>query len=363
MIRDVNRNAWTVTAVTVHTSKELSDVQVMSPYLHYSNGEGIYHMPEPDAACMIAFPSDNSAPFIMGYIGVAGGVHSEDDQPARPGTDLGGGSEQEVTFRSRRPDLNPGDICLATRDENFVFLRRGGILQIGATDLAQRIYIPLQNYIKDFCENYALRTIGSSFTQEVERPETSSTGRPAVRSRYLIDQYATDAAASVEVSYFGDDDTAVKIVVAPSAIDRDEGSQIVASEVYSFRVDISGEVTQVSGAIKQTVNGDWDLEVIGSRSTTITVTDSLEAQTIEYLAKGEATFGASVKTKLGGSNATSPVALADQLLALFQQPDVFMIQPGAAAATGGPVTGFVALNPGKVAAFQGTVQSKKVFSE
>ena len=44
-ITNVNHNTYTITAETRHTSKIIDDIQVLSPYAHNNNGEGIHHMP------------------------------------------------------------------------------------------------------------------------------------------------------------------------------------------------------------------------------------------------------------------------------------------------------------------------------
>ena len=155
IVTNVDKKAWTIDVQTRHSAKDVSDVQTMSPYHHFFGGEGIHHMPEVGAIAMLAWPSDNTDPFIMGYKGVASvvGPDTTDGDPARSSLEAGG-SQSNVSFRSNRPDLMPGDIAITTRDENYIILRRGGVVQIGATSIAQRIYIPILNYVKDFSENY-----------------------------------------------------------------------------------------------------------------------------------------------------------------------------------------------------------------
>jgi hypothetical protein len=43
---------------------------------------------------------------------------------------------------------------MRTRDGNFVILHRGGVLQIGSTELSQRIFIPINNLMMDISGNY-----------------------------------------------------------------------------------------------------------------------------------------------------------------------------------------------------------------
>lgn len=51
---------------------------------------------------------------------------------------------------------------MRTRDDNFVVLHRGGVLQFGCSELAQRIYIPLNHLVLDVSNNYAHHNVGGS---------------------------------------------------------------------------------------------------------------------------------------------------------------------------------------------------------
>jgi hypothetical protein len=73
-----------------------------------------------------------------------------------------GATSSGASFAGGRPKAKPGDIWLRTRDDNFVILHRGGVLQIGATELAQRIYIPLKHHIMDVSQNYIHHNAGGS---------------------------------------------------------------------------------------------------------------------------------------------------------------------------------------------------------
>ena len=57
-------------------------------------------------------------------------------------------------FRGAREILEPGDIFLGTIDGNSVIVRRGGVVQIGATGMSQRIYIPIENVVRDYFQRY-----------------------------------------------------------------------------------------------------------------------------------------------------------------------------------------------------------------
>src|SRR5258708_39925591 len=104
-IIDVDVATYTVSIATQFSKKPQNDIGFATPYQHFNNGEGIYFMPEVGSLCWVCFPSDGNRPFVLAW-------KSASDE----------GDE-----RSKKQDLNPGDIYLGTRDENFLILRRGGI--------------------------------------------------------------------------------------------------------------------------------------------------------------------------------------------------------------------------------------------
>jgi hypothetical protein len=151
-IIDVNLTNWTVDCATVFDQKRYFDIQVASPYLHPNVGEGIYAVPEVGCKCLVCIPSDGPPPFVLAFImPVETRADTATDQ-APDGT--GGGNISDSTFGGGRPAPKLGDIYMRGRDGNFVILHRGGVLQIGSTELAQRIYIPLSNLVTDISQNY-----------------------------------------------------------------------------------------------------------------------------------------------------------------------------------------------------------------
>ncbi|WP_394831782.1 hypothetical protein LVJ94_35225 [Pendulispora rubella] len=161
---NVNLKNWTVDVCSQFDRKRYFDVQVASPYLHYLGGEGIYAVPEIGATCAICVPGDSSPPFVLTFLMPHEAVNSSSSE-APDGTRSRGDRAQyatDATFGGGRPIPKLGDIALRTRDGNFVTLHRGGVLQLGATELAQRMFIPLQNLVTDIAENYAMHSAGGS---------------------------------------------------------------------------------------------------------------------------------------------------------------------------------------------------------
>lgn len=140
-IISVNGQLHTVEVSLENVQGAVPDVQIASMYCHPAGGEGVYVMPEPGSSCYVCFPSDGTRPFVFAFI--------------MPPTDVEGDA-------GGREALQPGDTVLSTRDDNKVILRRGGVVEIGATSLSQRLYIPLTNFVRDFFANYeALSLLGN----------------------------------------------------------------------------------------------------------------------------------------------------------------------------------------------------------
>jgi hypothetical protein len=220
-VLDVDIRAYTVSVVTEYTTKPLSGISFATPYQHFANGEGIYFMPEVGSVCWLCEPSDGSMPFVLAWA------------PA----------QDEGDFRALKVSLNPGDIYLGTRDENAIILRRGGILQISSTPLCQRIFMPINNTIKDFCENYGMYSLAGDMEWAVTiLPESQDGKRPA---HFLLKskEFANDPnpIAELEIGSHGEGaDTILSMIV------RESGA--------------AGANTQIALSFDKTGNVQWDVE-------------------------------------------------------------------------------------------------------
>jgi len=241
-IINVNVDDWSVDCVSEYANKRFFDVQVMSPYFHFAGGEGIYAMPEVGALAWLCKPSSGRfAPeFIMGYMAPF--------------------DEDHVSFRSGRQSLNPGDIMLRTRDENFIVLRRGGVIQIGATPTAQRIYIPIQNFIRDFAENYQLFTFGGELTWITERDDQTTDGSAPTKFSLKAKSKANEPlhVAELTIGSHGEGDpTTLELTV------WSDGSDSRAEKVQ-LKITKDGDVTwDVKQNYSMDIAGDYLAIVMG----------------------------------------------------------------------------------------------------
>lgn len=323
-VLDVDMATYTCTVTTQFTKKPQSGITFATPYQHFANGEGIYFMPEVGSVCWLCFPSDGNRPFIMAWA------------PA----------SNEGDYRSGKKDLNPGDIYLGTRDENFLILRRGGVVQVGGGPLCQRLFIPIENTIRDFCENYALNTLGGDLEWSIGREESTTDGkRPAllkIHAREFADD--TKPVAKLEIgSHESSDKTILSLTVNASG---DEG----AAKKIELLLDKDGNVKwTVENDVTWVVRGKFSLDVEKEISVKTKDAMNLEA-TKDFTAKGknttlEAGTNATVKAGsqvsvdapliiLGGQD--SPVALASALLPWLSSHMHPTTMPG--APTGPPMS-------------------------
>lgn len=235
-ILDVDPEKYTVVVVGMHEKKLLKGVPWGSPYQHPAAGEGIYAMPEVGAVCWVCEPSDGNTAFEVAW----GPVANDGD------------------FRNEKRKLNPGDIFIGTRDGNDIILRRGGVLQMGATPLCQRLFLPVGHFIKDFAENYELNTLGGQLSWTVDRPETTTDGKRPSRFVLSSKEFANDPnpVAVLEIGSHEDDDESIL-----SLIVRESG-QKGAKLKHGLFLDKTGNMTVVTkGDVDWKVEGKFDLTV------------------------------------------------------------------------------------------------------
>lgn len=327
---NVNPDTFTVTVETRHSSKHVEDITWISPYHHYRNGEGVHFVPEVGSLCYVGWPSDNTPPVVLGFVSAARPV---DGESLRFGSD--GSSDQDVSFRSNRMPLNPGDIALTTRDENFVVLRRGGVLQIGATPTAQRVYIPIQNYVKDFCENYNLATFGGEMAWTVDRPEKDPSGKAPTEYVFHLREYAEDQKATVRVRHLslsGSGKAAWEVSVSPQGINQETGE--VAESVYNLLVTTSGEKTEFIGGSRDVeVEQDDTLRVGGSRKVEVGGSENHDVSQDLILRAGPTAVLDAKGVYIGGRTGSQPMVRGQDLLS-WAQSLTYKVQVNTSTGTG-----------------------------
>jgi hypothetical protein len=115
----------------------------------------MYAMPERDAYCYVCQCQDGTS-FVLGFINNPVTIVPEEYAAVEGSTAelITETADKGPSFKGARGHLEPGDIFLGTLDGNSVIVRRGGMVQIGSTSLAQRIYLPVENVIRDYFQRY-----------------------------------------------------------------------------------------------------------------------------------------------------------------------------------------------------------------
>jgi hypothetical protein len=274
-IFNVNINDWSVDIVTENGGKRWFDVQLSSPYFHFMNGEGQYTMPEVGALAWLCIPSDGklSNAFLMGF-----------QAPYDAASE---------SYRAGRQSLNPGDMMMRTRDENFIILRRGGVVQVGATPIAQRIYVPIGNFINDFCENYKLSAFGGELFWETLRNDQSPDGAAPTIFALKAKQFAQDPEHIAELtigSHGTGDTTTIGLTVWSDGSEEREARM-------QFQISSEGDVSW-------NVEKDWTQNITGRyvvRASGEVVLETEDA--FSMTASKNASIGASKDLSLkGGKN-------------------------------------------------------------
>jgi len=200
-IIDVNMTNWTVDCNTVFDGKRFFDIQVASPYLNPNQGAGMYCMPEVGSKCVVCIPSDGPPPFVLAFINPPETITDATSDEAPAGTQGSQGdvsSPTDSTYAGGRPKAKLGDIILKGSDGNFVILHRGGVLQVGSTELSQRIYIPLGNLITDISQNYSHFNSGGSINWGIRASSPDDNQETEHKQAFRV--YANDETADIRIA-------------------------------------------------------------------------------------------------------------------------------------------------------------------
>jgi hypothetical protein len=175
-----NRVARTVTVVDEQGGTH-TDIEAMPTYMS-STGAGQFYLPEVNSMVWLMSPSTGT-PFVLGG--------------HMPPSDEDG---EETVHRGEGPVVNEGDQVMSGPDGNFIALRRGGVVEIGASPTAQRLYIPLQSVIRDIASGYSLNTAGGSLSLMPRvHDDTWGTESAPVEMHLQVKEFAGDSAPTVDV--------------------------------------------------------------------------------------------------------------------------------------------------------------------
>lgn len=323
IIYNVDLKNFTVDVLTDYEGKRFENCQIAAPYFHTHHGEGIYAMPEIGSACLVLQPSDDDTAIVLAYIGSfelegakqdnledkAGEVDTETEEMedvlkklgAPTSTSSTGSSESKTTSastRAGRPYMNPGDIMLRTRDENFIALRRGGVIQIAGTPTCQTVYVPLKNWMRHFAENFEVNTPGGELEWTVQRQENDPGGKAPVLYRLTLRDKAQNDKADIQIKMgHVDDNERYELTVAPEGIVVADG-KVEGTPKFKMTINKDGDQKfKIEGSLEYEITKDRKVTIKGSDTVEVTGARTLKALSIMQEAKAAHTLKAATSTE------------------------------------------------------------------
>jgi hypothetical protein len=228
VVTDLNMAIWTVDVVSKFDQKFYPNVQIGSPYQNPERGEGIYVMPDIGSKCHVCIPSDGPPPYVLDFIMPSESIEGTNEEPADATNSEESSSAK--TFQGGRPRPKSGDIYIKGRDGNFVILHKGGVLQIGSTELAQRIYIPLENLITDISQNYRHYNTGGAINWFLAPGESKDNPYTVKKDTYRI--RAADKEATIRVAIGSLRDPVSETISDVSSVMARESMGTKANPIY-----------------------------------------------------------------------------------------------------------------------------------
>lgn len=246
---------YTVDVFSQFDQMRMFQIPVGSPYLHSNRGDGFTVIPEVGAKCVVCWPGDSSPPFLLCFVMPHETIPLSGDDEAPAGTESRGSTNQSPTsasFAGGRPKGKPGDMFVRGRDGNFVVLHRGGVLQIGSTELAQRLYVPLNNLVMDFAENYEMQNAGGSIRWGIQENEGEDTLPAEFKQTFRV--FANERFADIRVAAGRIQDPVPE--VDTDAISDQNAVGLAATDpvVYEFALAKNGFNTENGALIPGTGN-------------------------------------------------------------------------------------------------------------
>lgn len=304
---DVDNERHQVEVWSEFSNKRIPDVEVTCLYCHPDGEDGLYLMPEPGAQALVLFTSDGNE-YLLGFF-----MPTSESRGAR----------------GIRPEMNPGDMVLSTRDQNHVILRRGGVIEIASTPLCQRFYLPMGNLIHDVFEQWKGSSIVGEFSwlhDPVDPEVANNDPEKEVKVLYTwkTREYVQDENASViiQAGHVDDEEGYIRLEVKAQGTDQTlvlrilkDGSLEAALKGH-IKVEVEAEIEVLSNQrIKLTVG---KAEILMDRSGQFV----LRADTLIQEVASRATMRAKEivldgVTKIGGPEASYSLMRAETFIPAF----------------------------------------------
>lgn len=311
-IIDVDPKTYMVTVVS-EADRGMPPTPIAFPYDHPEGG-GLIFMPEVNSRCLLFFTEDRQDYFVMGFLPPP---HDE-------------------AYRLSKPELNPGDIELSTRDGNKISVLRGGTIVVQSTPLCSTLYLPVRNTIRHMSENWESFFPGGSMGLRTLRMDSDATGTRTV-FQLLCKEKAADSDASIEIFLGGTGRTLPADRESPAQ--SSQGDVLFEYRIgtkgalFTYSIDKAGnaftrsagdQVFQVGGKVIGRMRSgfallsqsDGSIEVTGNVSLRASDSILIEALKSMTVRSPEVTVESNL-IRLGTSESGEPVLRGKKFLSMF----------------------------------------------
>jgi len=283
-------------SVMMDGMRRIDDVPLTSPFTS-GRGGSIRANPTLGDKCVLMGEPDD--PKIIGFMGVY---------------DPNSGS-----YSPREPKGTFGDISMGTAANNYIHLRRSGIIEIKASPLAQTVYIPLGGIIQEHFKQYRGQCPGGNISMGLKSVRTED-GGGAGAVLYSVNCRGSATDTDMSVSYnlgaVSDISHIPAAEIAQFSVPGPVYAQLaigLGESAYLFQVLRTGEriekttqskVTEVGGteaslvgAVFKQVNGDVEMRVAGAVNMTCgadliaSITNSVRVSAPEIIFDGNVRLG------------------------------------------------------------------------
>jgi hypothetical protein len=332
----VDSENWTCT-VAFDDSPPVDNIPIAPLYIG-PKGNGLFYMPEKDAMVMVGSfdwdpGSPGDEPFILcGHILPYDRAAEDEEVDAEEDDELEGEEPADPNYGANRFRINEGDIVMNSREGGHVIVRRGGVVEIGASAVCRRFYIPITNMIREITSAYKMSTAsgeiefsqrrdelgwGESEVELVEEPGTNPVTRKFPNTptefRLSVNEFAQDKNPIITLAMGRIENMDKVSVLDPSSEndgliggtkDEDVVAHLNINGNFQCWVDKTGVINQrVNSSAYYEYSGDLT-QVVGGKHTLIVKGDMVRSwdQRKVVIAKGNDSLDVkkNVQHKYGG---------------------------------------------------------------
>lgn len=299
-IVDYDPKSQTVSLVFAGSMRRIDDVPLSVGYAN-PRGGSIRPHPEIGTKCLVAGSYDD--PKVIGFLGIY--------------------DKRVGSYGRRDPEATYGDLSFGTAADNYIHLRRSGLIEVKASGVCQTLYIPISGLIQEHFREYRGNCPGGEISLRTRSARTEEGGgagavlyavkcrgstletemgvqfklgavsdTPALPNERLL-EYRSGAQVRAELGVvFGESGYLFQVLDNAESYEKVPGSAL--REVKGTEAEVVGAVfKQVNGKVETTVSGK--IQISGGSDLFMSIARSVKVTSPDIILEG--------KVRLGGESA------------------------------------------------------------